>query len=80
MKYVAISAIALLSLSSAAWAQSAPTSPPPSLAPAQTSMSLQPGDRFVRNANECAGEDSRAAWGRNGALIGYSCYENPNGG
>jgi len=82
MKYCVLSTLALLSLSSAAWAHTAPSAPlgPEAAAPAQVAMSLQPGDRFVRNANQCAGESARAVWSRNNSLLGYSCYENPNGG
>lgn len=82
MKYAVLSTIALLSLGSAAWAQNAASAPlgPEAVAPMQVAMSLQPGDRFVRNANECAGESARAVWSRHNRLLGYSCYENPNGG
>jgi hypothetical protein len=81
MKYTAISAIALLSLCSAAWAHTAPSASLrlEAAAPVQA-MSLQPADRFVRNANLCAGEPARAVWSRDNSLLGYSCYENPNGG
>lgn len=83
MKYTAISTIALLSLCSAAWAQNAPSAAPraETVAPIQVAMSLHPGDRFVRNANRCAGESARAVWSpHNNRLLGYTCYDNPNGG
>lgn len=83
MKYAVLSTVALLSLSSMAWAHNAPSAPlgAEAAAPAEFSMSLQPSDRFVRNANECAGESARAVWSRDDSrLLGYGCYENPNGG
>lgn len=82
MKYAVLSTIALLSFGSAAWAQNAAGAllGAESDAPMQVAMPLQPGDRFVRNANQCADESARAVWSRNDRLLGYSCYENPNGG
>lgn len=34
---------------------------------------------IVRNANECAPDQADAVWGGHGNLLGYSCYNNPNG-
>lgn len=64
------------------FAQATPRSPSTlrAVGKAQDSSSLHPGDHYVRNANRCAGEKTRPVWGHNGALLGYSCYENPNGG
>ncbi len=34
---------------------------------------------IVRNANECAPDQAEAVWGAHANLLGYSCYDNPNG-
>ncbi len=34
---------------------------------------------IVRNANECAPDQAKAVWGAGAVLLGYSCYDNPNG-
>ena len=35
-------------------------------------------DRYVRNANNCGPELSRAVFGPRGEILGYACYRNPN--
>jgi hypothetical protein len=83
MKSSCFAVVALLSLSSAAWAQSSVS--PGSVSrediarAASMSMSLYPASHYARNANNCAPEQSRAVWGRNQVLLGYACYTNPNG-
>lgn len=34
---------------------------------------------IVKNANECAPDDSRAVWSGRERLLGYVCTHNPNG-
>ena len=84
MKRMCIPAFALMSVSSAAFAESAGNPSPISHAEvdraAAATMSLYPADHYVRNANNCGPEVARAVWGSNGALLGYACYSNPNGG
>ncbi|HEY1944932.1 MAG TPA: hypothetical protein VGH40_22690 [Roseiarcus sp.] len=83
MKRMIIAGFALLSISSAAFAQTAPYSR--SIAHQQiaqaaaSTMSLHPSDHYVRNANNCGMELSRAVWGPNGTLLGYGCYRDSNG-
>ncbi len=84
MKRICIAIVALLSVSSAAFAQYASY-------PAQTSrraaiahaasgrMWTNPADSYVGNANSCGMELSRPVWGPNGGLAGYACYRNSNG-
>jgi hypothetical protein len=81
MNRISIAAIALLSVSSAAWAQQANSAPASldEIARADTEASTQYADRYVYNANECGMEMSRAVWGKNGAILGYACFNNPNG-
>ena len=84
MNRMCIAAFVLMSVSSEASAQNAVNPPPLSHGEieraAAASMSLYPADQYVRNANDCAPETARAVWGPNGALLGYGCYSNPNGG
>ncbi len=79
MSRMFIAVLALLSVSSAAFAQSAPTLRQEIADAAARSMSLHPADNYVRNANRCGMELSRAVWGQNGTLLGYACYRNSNG-
>jgi len=80
MKQLHLTLLALLCLSSAAYAQGAP-----SLAGAAASSdnrqysAIAPigqgiSDRIVQNANNCAPDRARAVWGANSTLLGYSCY------
>ncbi len=81
MKWISISLFFLLSASSAALAQSpAPHGPPAfrDIARYDNEKSTLYPDRYVRNANNCAPELSRAIFGPNGAILGYACYRNPN--
>jgi hypothetical protein len=84
MNRIFVAVFAVMSVSSAAFAQSAINPPPISHAEieraAAASMSLYPADHYVRNANNCGPEMARAVWGPNGTLLGYACYSNPNGG
>ena len=67
--------------SSAALAQSAPTYPPASfkdIARYDNEKSTLYPMRYVRNANNCGPDLSRAVFGPNGAILGYACYRNPN--
>ncbi len=34
---------------------------------------------IVRNANQCAPDQAKAVWGPDSSLLGYACYNNPNG-
>jgi hypothetical protein len=84
MRYTAAVIVGLLSLSSAALAQSGANSfppLPPNVAPYPASLNeLHPGTtRLHQNANECAPDLPRAIWGPPGILLGYSCYDNSNG-
>jgi hypothetical protein len=83
MKYTAVAVLALLALSSAAWAQNSANhfpAPPPNIAPYADTFEFQQGTtRLRQSANDCAPDESRAVWGSQGALLGYSCYNNPNG-
>lgn len=82
MKRTGIAIATLLSLSSAAFAQVGTTPARVShhhiRRAADRSMSLFPADRYVRDANNCAGETARAVWSRHNALLGYACYSDPN--
>jgi hypothetical protein len=83
MKYSCVAIVALLSLSSAAWAETG-TNPPPAsrqaIAQADAlGMSNNPATGYRRNANNCAPDLARAVWGPREALLGYACYDNPNG-
>ncbi|MBV8662506.1 MAG: hypothetical protein JO107_05340, partial [Hyphomicrobiales bacterium] len=49
------------------------------LARADTESATQYADRYVYNANECGMESSRAIWSKNGRVLGYACFNNPNG-
>lgn len=84
MKQTCVAIVALLSFSSATWASAVQSRPPVSRAEieraATASMSLNPADRYVRNANSCQGEQARAVWSRDDVLLGYGCYNNSNGG
>ncbi len=81
MKNTGIAAIVLLSVSSGALAQQASSAPASldELARADTEASTAYADRYVYNANECGMELSRAIWGKNGAILGYACFNDPNG-
>lgn len=82
MKRTCFAICALMSLSGTAIAQSWPPYPVSreEIAIADgTWSSLNPADRYVRNANNCGQELVRAVWGRYGELLGYACYRNPNG-
>ncbi len=73
-----IAVLALLSVSSAALAQSAIYSAPITRraiarADART-MSLHPPDGYVGNANNCGMELSRPVWGPNETPLGYACF------
>ncbi|MBV8472665.1 MAG: hypothetical protein JO234_04545 [Hyphomicrobiales bacterium] len=76
-----IAALALLSASSSSFAQTT-VQPPISHHTihhaAFRNAHLHPADRFVRNANDCGGMQSRPVWGHHGTLLGYGCYRNPN--
>ncbi len=81
MRRMCIAGFAVLSVSSAALAQSAfnPISHREIERAAAASMSLYPADHYVRHANNCGPDMARAVWGPNGALLGYACYMNSNG-
>ena len=82
MKRTCVAIVTLLSLSSAALAQGASNAVPVSrqeiARAASASMSLYPASHYVRNANNCGMEMSRAVWSPNQVLLGYACYSNPN--
>jgi hypothetical protein len=75
-----IAIVALLSLSSAALAYGGPpTVSRQEIARAEAAtMHHDPADRYVRNANNCGMELSRAVSGPSGAPLGYACYSNSN--
>lgn len=81
MKRLYIAAIALLPVSAAALAQDAANAQVSleEIARADTEAVTQYPSRYVYNANQCGMELSRAIWGKNGAIIGYACFSNPNG-
>jgi hypothetical protein len=82
MKRTCVAIVALTSLSGAAMAQSAPPYPVSRqeiARAAEVSPSLNPANRYVRNANNCGPDLVRAVWGWHGELLGYACYNNPNG-
>ena len=77
MKTLQLVAIALLSLSSATWAQSG-ASRADEAAPASNRYLAAPtpvgaGDRIVHNANDCPPDRADPVWGANAALLGYTC-------
>lgn len=82
MNRTCLAIVALLSLSSAALAYggATPVSRQEIARAAEATMSHDPASHYVRNANNCGVEMSRAVWGPNGALLGYACYSNSNGG
>ncbi len=80
MKLISIAALATLSCSAAALAQQANVEVSlEDVARADTENSTQYADRYVYNSNECGMESSRAIWGKNGGILGYACFNNPNG-
>jgi hypothetical protein len=81
MKQVYLAAIALLTVTSAALAQDTASAQVSldDVARADTEASTQYADRYVFNANACGMELSRAVWGKNAAILGYACFNNPNG-
>ncbi len=82
MKRTCVAICALVSLYSEAMAQNWPPYPVSRQGIAwadRPSSSLNPADRYVRNANNCGQELVRAVWGRYGELLGYACYRNSNG-
>ena len=80
MKLIAVAALAALSYSAAASAQQANSEVSlDELARADTESATQYADRYVYNANECGMESSRAIWSKNGRVLGYACFNNPNG-
>ncbi len=85
MKQLRLTIVALLWLSSAAYGGSgnclaAATSPGGGQRPAIDSTDPRPSGHIVQNANECAPDQAEAVWGAHTNLLGYSCYNNPNGG
>ncbi len=83
MNRTCLAIVALLSLSSAALAYNGapnPVSRQEIARVAEASMSRNLASHYVRNANNCGGEMSRAVWGQSGTLLGYACYSNSNGG
>lgn len=82
MKYSIAAVVALMSLSSAAWARTEVGSWQPNreeiAQAANATMSHDPATLYVRNANSCAGDQARAVWGSQQVLLGYACYDNPN--
>jgi len=82
MKSSLVALAALLSLSGAAFAQEGTLSGPAYqqwvASQRMGPMSLHPGWRYARNANDCAPGAARAIWGAGDAPLAYSCYDNPN--
>lgn len=80
MNRTLIAIVALLSLSSAALAYggAAPASRQEIARAGEATMHHDPADYYVRNANNCGMELSRAVLGPNGAPLGYACYSNSN--
>ncbi len=85
MRQLQWSAVALFWLTSAAYAQSANpggTALWPNNDPRAYIIVQSGSGRFhhvVRNANLCAPDQAEAVWGYHQELLGYRCYENPNG-
>ncbi len=80
MNRTCIAIVALLSLTSAALAQGETQVSRQEIArAAEASMSHDPASHYVRNANNCGADMSRAVWGPNEVLLGYACYSNSNG-
>jgi hypothetical protein len=79
MKCSAVAIVALASLSSTAWAQSATSSWRQEIERAdEATMPHDMARGYVRNANSCAPDLARAVWGPKQVLLGYACYENSN--
>ena len=79
MKRLPLTLLALLCLSSAAYAQSdarlaAAASSDNRQYSAIASIEQATSDRNIGNANDCAPDRARPVWGANSALLGYSCY------
>jgi hypothetical protein len=82
MKRISVTILTLLSLSSAAlaqgWSNTDPVSQQDIARADRVSMHHDPSSHYVRNANDCGMELSRAVWGPNEVLLGYACYSNSN--
>jgi hypothetical protein len=81
MNRTIVAIVTLLSLSSAALADGATPnwgSRQDIARAAEASMSHDPADLYVRNANNCGSEMARAVWGPSEVLLGYACYRNSN--
>jgi hypothetical protein len=80
MKAFTLAIAALVSLeaagcSSAAWAQTRTRSWRQEIERADDATTPRNlATRYVRNANACAPDQSRAVWGRGQVLLGYACY------
>lgn len=83
MRYPVIVLAAFASLASPAWAQN--TASPrlvsrEAVAQADAAtMSHDLATHYVRNANNCAPDRARPVWSARQTLLGYACYDNPNG-
>ncbi len=73
MKQLPIAFVAVMSLFSAACAE---TGPRLALADAPSPGG---GQHVYRSANDCAPDSAQPVWGAGNALAGYSCYTNANG-
>jgi hypothetical protein len=79
MKRICIGLVVLLSASYAALAQSgAAQAGFRDIARYDNEAATLYPMRYVRNANNCGPDLSRAVFGPNGAILGYACYRNPN--
>ncbi len=81
MKRICIGLVVLISASSAALAQGDGAHARPSfrdIARYDNEVSTLYPMRYVRNANNCGPDLSRAVFGPNGVILGYACYRNPN--
>lgn len=84
MKKFHLTIAALLCLSSAACAETAPrVAAGASSTGGQTSSTALVAptafNHIVRNANDCAPDHPDAVWGANSTLLGYACSDSANG-
>jgi hypothetical protein len=82
MKYSTLAVATLVSLlsaaSSATWAQAPASAWRQEIARVDNAtMPRQLATRYVKNANNCAPDQSRAVWGSGQVLLGYACYNSP---
>jgi hypothetical protein len=86
MKLFSIAAVALATLSSAAYAQVAPQSDPfsaiwsQSARPISAPRGAASTPKLVRNPNECAADRAEPVWSAKADIVGYACQSEVSGG